>query len=99
MRGAPHSSFGTYLEGMQRAARAVNRTSDAGRVSSGARSGKRLHCNEGFAKGGLMAVNILYVVLYYALSLKLAKAISCFSSVASDTLPRGTALHSHRING
>ena len=46
-----------------------------------------------------MAVNILYVVLYYALSLKLAKAISCFSSVASDTLPRGTALHSHRING
>ena len=50
-RGAPHSSFGTYLEGMQRAARAVNRTSDAGRVSSGARSGKRLHCNEGFAKG------------------------------------------------
>jgi hypothetical protein len=23
-RGAPHSSFGTYLEGMQRAARAVN---------------------------------------------------------------------------
>jgi hypothetical protein len=48
---------------------------------------------------GLMAVNILYVVLYYALSLKLAKAISCFSSVASDTLPRGTALHSHRING
>ena len=37
-----------------------------------------------------MAVNILYVVLYYALSLKLAKAISCFSNVASDTLPRGT---------
>ena len=96
-RGAPHSSFGTYLEGMQRAARAVNRTSDAGRVSSGARSGKRLQRR--VCQRGLMAVNILYVVLYYALSLKLAKAISCFSNVASDNLPRGTALHSHRING
>jgi hypothetical protein len=32
-RGAPHSSFGTYLEGMQRAAWAVNRKTEAGRVS------------------------------------------------------------------
>jgi cobalamin biosynthesis protein CobD/CbiB len=46
---------------------------------------ERFHCIEGFAKGVLMAVNILYVVLYCALSLKLARAISCFSSVASDT--------------
>jgi hypothetical protein len=83
------------LEGMQRAARAVNRTSDAGRVSSGARSGKRLHCIEGFAKGVLMAVNILYMkycTTPVCLESEVGKeplqvaASSCFSSVALCSL-------------